>query len=109
MADETQNPATQVSSGISSMVSGLWSAFATAAGSWRGLIGLALVLVFILLYQGRLTPQQIACPIKKDNADVLSSVANLRKDIADLKASVARQNAPSVANNYPTAIDPPRP
>jgi hypothetical protein len=102
MAEETQNPATQVSSGLSSMITGIWSAFATAAGSWRGLIGLALILLFVLIYQGKL-------PVKSDNAEVLSSVANIRKDIADLKAIVTRQKDPSVANNYPSAIDPPRP
>jgi hypothetical protein len=91
------------------MIAGIWSAFATAAGSWRGLIGLALILGFILLYQGKLTPQQISSPVKSDNAELLSSVANIRKDIADLKAIVMRQKDPSVANNYPSAIDPPRP
>lgn len=108
MAEDTQNPATQVSSGIKDMLSGLWAAFATAVNSWRGLIGLALILLFILVYQGKLTPLQIPAPVKQDNADVLSSVASLRKDIADLKASVAGLKANEQASPYPTAIDPPR-
>jgi len=89
MADETQNPATQVSSGISAMVAGIWSAFATAAGSWRGLIGLTLILGFVLIYQGKVfTPQPVSQPVKQDNAELLSAVSNVRKDIADLKAHI---------------------
>jgi hypothetical protein len=101
MAEDTQNPAIQVSSGITAMLTGLWSAFATAVNSWRGLIGLALILLFILIYQGKF-------PFTQNNADVLSSVASLRKDIADLKASVAGMKATEQVSSYPTAIDPPR-
>jgi hypothetical protein len=88
MADETQNPATKISSGASDMLSGLLGAIATSAKSWRGLIALFLVLTTILLYAGKLTPQQIPTPVKQDNSELLSSVANIRKDIADLKAHV---------------------
>lgn len=109
MAEDTQNPAIQVSSGITAMLLGVWSAFATAVNSWRGLIGLALILTFILVYQGKLTPQQIPVPVKQDNADVLSSVASLRKDIAELKASVAGLKATEQVSQYPSADDPPRP
>ena len=88
MADDTQNPATKISSGASDMLSGLLGAIATSAKSWRGLIALFLVLTTILLYGGKLTPAQIPVPVKNDNAELLSSVANMRKDIADLKAHI---------------------
>lgn len=89
MAEETQNPATQVSSGISSMLSGIWQALAASESSWRGLIGLTLVLVFVLIYSGKLTPQTIPTPVKQDNAELLSSVSKVGTECASLKAQLA--------------------
>lgn len=88
MADETQNPATQVSSGVNSLISGLWTAVSSSERSWRGLIGLTLILGFILVYQGKLS-SPAPVPVKQDNSDVLSSVSEVRKDIAVLKAQLA--------------------
>lgn len=85
MADETQNPATQVSSGINSLITGLWTAVSSSESSWRGLIGLTLILGFILVYQGKVSSP---APVKQDNSDVLSSVSEVRKDIAALKAQL---------------------
>jgi hypothetical protein len=90
MADETQNPAIQVSSGITSVLTGVWDALAKSEASWRGLIGLTLILGFILLYQGKLSapPAPTAPPVKQDNAQVLSALLNLKNDIAALKAQL---------------------
>jgi hypothetical protein len=90
MADETQNPATQVSSGITSVIAGVWEALAKSEASWRGLIGLTLILGFILVYQGKLSapPAPPAPPVKQDNAQVLSALLNLKQDIANLKAQL---------------------
>lgn len=88
MADDTQNPATKISSGAYDVVSGLLGAIATSAKSWRGIIALFLVLVTILLYAGKLTPLSSTAIVKADNSECLSSVANIGKDIADLKAHI---------------------
>jgi hypothetical protein len=90
MAEDINNPATQVSSGITSVIAGVWEALAKSEASWRGLIGLTLILGFILLYQGKLSapPAPPASPVKQDNAQVLSALLNLKQDIAALKAQL---------------------
>jgi hypothetical protein len=72
------------------VIAGVWEALAKSEASWRGLIGLTLILGFILLYQGKLSapPAPIASPVKQDNAQVLSAILNLKQDVAALKAQV---------------------
>ncbi len=91
MAEDTQNATTQLSTGASQMLNGLAGEFSAAIGSWRGLIGLTLILGFLLLYSGK-WPVKPDAPPKSDNTEILSSLSDIRKDIAALKASVVIQS-----------------
>ncbi len=90
MSDTTQNatisPVSQASNAIGSLLSSALTALKDAEASWRGIIGLTLILLFLLAYQGKiLAPAQT---VQTDNADVLKSVASVRDDIAGLMAMI---------------------
>lgn len=86
MAEDTANATTQLSSGASSMISGVWGVIKDASASSRGLIALTLILAFILTYAGKWPA--VSAPPKADNSEVLSAISNIRSDIAALKTKL---------------------